>query len=414
MARPWEFQLPTRVVFGRGALRRLGDVVRPFGSSALVVGYREAPALEEAYARAARFLEKSGIATRWFRRIDADPDADLPAEGALQAREIGADVVVALGGGSVIDAAKAIAALARTEGRLWDYTDANPQSRPLAEALPLVAVPTTAGTGSEVSSVAVLTYHGVGPRPEWPLKAAVYGPAIVPRVALVDPDLAAGSPPLLTAACGADALGHAIESITSRRANPIASTLAAQAVRLIVAHLPRAAADPADPGPREPLALAATLAGVAFNQSGVTVSHAIAEALGALLEIPHGLAVAIATPLCLRYNAEPCVAQYAELADALGLSAALPEEKAAGFVDAITGLLYSVGLPDHAAIPPDAPDDLADRLVENAIAGSSAAITLNPRKTDAAALKRLFQQALKARDKAPGKAGWTAQRCQPD
>ncbi len=396
MARLWEFQLPTRVVFGRGALRRLGEVVRPLGSSALVVGYRDAPALEEIYARAARFLEKSGIAARWFRRIDADPDADLPAEGAVLAREIGADVVVALGGGSVIDAAKAIAALVRAEGRLWDYTDANPQSRPLSEALPLVAVPTTAGTGSEVSSVAVLTYRGVGPRPEWPLKAAVYGPAIAPRVALVDPELAAGSPPLLTAACGADALGHAVESITSRRASPIASTLAARAIQLIVAHLPRAVADPADPGPRGPLALAATLAGAAFNQSGVTVGHAIAEALGAILEIPHGQAVAIATPLCLRYNAEPCVAQHAELADALGLAAASPEEKAARFVTTITGLLSSVGLPDRAALPPDAPGDLPDRLVESALAGSSAAITLNPRKTDAAALRRLFQQVLEA------------------
>ncbi len=132
MPRLWEFQLPTRVAFGRGALRRLGEVVRPLGSSALVVGYRDAPALEEAYARAAKFLDKSGVAARWFRRIDAEPDAELPVEGALLAREIGADVVVALGGGSVIDAAKAIAAVARGEGRLWDYTDANPQSRPIA------------------------------------------------------------------------------------------------------------------------------------------------------------------------------------------------------------------------------------------------------------------------------------------
>jgi len=399
MARPWEFQLPTRVVFGRGALRRLGDVVRPLGSSALLVGYRDAPALEETYARAARFLEKSGIAARWFRRVETDPDAELPVEGALQARKMGTDVVVALGGGSVIDAAKAIAAWARTEGCLWDYTDANPQSRPIAEALPLVAVPTTAGTGSEASGVAVLTYRGVGPRPEWPLKAAVYGPAIVPKAALVDPDLAVGSPPSLTASCGADALGHAIESYTSRQANPIASTLAARAVRSIVEHLPRAVAEPANPEPREPLALAATLAGAAFNQSGVTVGHAIAHALGALLAVPHGLAVAIATPLCLRYNAEQCVAQYAELADALGLAAASLEEKAGRFVATITGLLSSVGLPDHAAIPPDAPGDLPDRLVENAIASTSAAITLNPRKTDAGALKQLFQLALQPREK---------------
>ena len=120
---------------------------------------------------------------------------------------------------------------------------------------------------------------------------------------------------------------------------------------------------------------------------------------GALLDIPHGLAVAIATPVNLCYNAEQCVAQYAELADALGLSRDSPERKAAAFVDAITGLLQSVGLPDHAAIPPNAPDDLLDRLVENALAGTSVAVTLNPRKTDAAALKQLFQLALQPREK---------------
>ncbi len=394
MPRFWEFQLPTRVVFGPGSLRRLGPCAREFGQSALLVGYRHAPELEDAYERAARLLEKAGLRVTVFREVDGDPDAALPEIGARRAVEAGAEVVVALGGGSALDAAKGIAALARMGGRVWDYTDANRQARPVTDALPLVAVPTTAGTGSEVTSAAVFQHRGVGSRPELPLKATAIGPALVPRVALVDPELAVGTPPALTAACGADALGHAIEAFISRQANPMASTLAARAVALIVENLPRAVENPSDPQPREPLALAATLAGAALNSAGVTVTHAIAHALGALLHVPHGVAVALATPLNLRYNAEACAAQYAELADVLHLAGNSPEDRAASFVEKIISLLHSLGLPDRVSVPPDAPPDLLDQLVQNAMESTSIALTLNPRKVDAAALRGLLEAVL--------------------
>jgi alcohol dehydrogenase class IV len=327
MLRTWEFQLPTRVQFGRGGLRKLGQVAREFGQSALLVGYRDRTGLEETYARAAQSLRDAGVAVTEFFDVPCDPEADLPLEGVRRMRDSGAELVVGLGGGSVIDAAKGAAALARMGGNLWDYTGANKSSRPITEAAPLVAVPTTAGTGSEVTAVAVFTHHGVASIADMPLKASVSGPAIRPRVALVDPDLAVGSPPPLTAACGADALGHAIEACTSRQANPISSALAGQAVGLIVRHLRRAVENPADPAPREPLALAATLAGAAFSAAGVVVTHAIAQALGGLLHVPHGVGVAIATPANLRFNAECCVQQYCELARYCGIAADSPERR---------------------------------------------------------------------------------------
>ena len=392
MPRNWDFQLPTRIRFGRGGLRKLGDVVAEFGRSAFLVGYRDRTGLEDVYARAARSLGKAGIAVAEFFEVPTDPEAELGLEGARRLNEAGADVVVGLGGGSVIDAAKGIAALGRMGGNLWDYTSANPESRPITEALPLVAVPTTAGTGTEVTAVAVFTHHGVSSIADMPLKASVSGPAIRPAVALVDPDLTVGSPPALTAACGADALGHAIEACLSRRANPVSSLLAGRAVGLIVAKLGQAVERPDDPAPREPLALAATLAGAAFSVAGVVVPHAISQALGGLLHVPHGLGVAIATPLSLRYNAERCVDQYAELAGFCGISSDSARRQAAAFVDCIVDLLRSVGIPERVDVPPNAPDDLIDRLVRNARASTPVPITLNPRKIDDGVLAEMFRE----------------------
>lgn len=394
MLRTWEFQMSTRVLFGRGLLRKLGDVAQEFGKSALLVGYAKPGELEEAYGRATIALRDAGLTVTRFMCVSSDPDADLIVEGIQQAHDARADLVVGLGGGSVIDAAKAIAAVVRMGGSPWDYTTANKQCRPVTQAVPLIAVPTTAGTGTEVSAAAVLTYHGVGLVPQLPLKAALFGPALCPRVALVDPELTVGSPPLLTAASGADALGHAIEACISRRANPISSTLGARAVALIVGNLRRAVENPLDSEPREALALAATLAGAAFNEAGVVVTHAIAHALGALLNTPHSLGVAAATPVNLRFNAERCVEPLAELAAACGISASSPELQAAAFVERIVALLRSVGLPERIPVPADAPPDLLDRLVRNAQESSPGSITFNPRKVTDAALRELFREVL--------------------
>ncbi|MFH1924577.1 MAG: iron-containing alcohol dehydrogenase [Planctomycetota bacterium] len=394
MLRNWMFQLPTRIEFGRGGLRKLGEIAGEFGKSAFLVGYDDRAGLEATYARATQALRDAGMTVTEFFHVPPDPEAELALEGARRLKHAGADVVIGLGGGSVIDAAKGIAALARMEGNLWDYTGANPSGRPITDAAPLVAVPTTAGTGTEVSAVAVFTHHGVASTADMPLKASVSGPAIRPKVALVDPDLAVGSPPGLTAACGADALGHAIEACMSRKANPISSTLAGRAVGLIVENLQRAVDEPDDPAPREPLALAATLAGAAFSVAGVVVPHAIAQALGGLLHVPHGLGVALATPVNLRFNAECCGREYGELADFCGITGDSAEEKAARFVDCVLELLRAVGLPDRVEVPSDAPPDLIQKLVQNARESTPVPITLNPRKIDDAALEEMFREVL--------------------
>jgi alcohol dehydrogenase class IV len=397
--RPWEFQLSTRIHFGRGLLRKLGELTAPLGKSALLVGYRAPGRLQDSYDRAAAVLKKSGVAVARFAEVEPEPDARLVAQGVEALRLSGATVVIGLGGGSVIDVAKAIALVAASGGEVSEYFLGNPAARPLTAALPLVAVPTTAGTGSEVSDIAVLKNKGknkgVGSlcwevEQRLPIPLFVYGLAIRPQLAVVDSDLAVGSPPALTAACGADALGHAIEACVSRRCGPLATLLGGQAVALLSKHLPQAVAQPDDPQPREPLALAATLAGMAFTASSVVAAHAVAQALGVFFDLPHGELVAIATPPVLRYNLPACIEPYCQLAAGCGLTAANPEALAERFVEHISDLLCRLGLPDSVQAPADAPADLTDRLVQSVLQGARGPITLNPCRLDEAALAALF------------------------
>lgn len=395
MLTSWEFQIPTRIRFGRGELAALGTEAAQLGRRAMLVGYRDRTGLEQTFDRATETLEAAGIDVTPFFEIPPDPDATLVAEGAKIATEAEVDVVVGLGGGSAIDAAKGVAALVRMGGSLWDYTGANPESRQVDDALPVIAVPTTAGTGSEVSRVAVFTHDDVGSIDGCPIKASVSGLAIHPRVALVDPDLTIGSPSSLTAACGADALGHATESCMSRRSSPLSSLIAGHAVGLIVANLECAVKAPDDPEPREALSLAATLAGVAFSAAGVTMTHAIAQAMGGVLHIPHGVGVAIGTPVNLRYNAQVCTETYARLADCCSISGDTTKLKADAFVTRVENLLQSVGLPDQIEQPVDAPDDLAARLARNAIESTPVPLQLNPREVDEQSLVEIFGQLLR-------------------
>ena len=390
----WEFQMPTQIQFGRGGLRKLGKTAGQFGGKAMLVGYDDRTGLEETYARAAKSLGEAGLSVTEFFEIPPDPDAELAVKGGRQAIAAEVDVIVGLGGGSVIDAAKGIAAMAKMDGSPWDYAGTNPDFKPITDAVPLIAVPTTAGTGSELTAFAVFNHHGVGSLPGIPLKASITGPAILPKVALVDPDLTLGSPARLTAACGADALGHAVEACMSRRANPVSSALAGRAVGLIVKHLPRAVENPDDPEPREPLMLASTMAGAAFANASVVMTHSIAQALGAMLHTPHGVGIAAGTPLVLRYNFEQCLDVYCVLAHYCGIMADSPEQQAQRFVEHITEMLESIGLPGRIKVPDDAPDDLAAKLARNAFEGTLKPLQWNPRDIDQPTLKEMFEELL--------------------
>lgn len=391
MLRQWEFHQPTRILFGPGTVAKLAEVAQPFGNRALVIGYRQPGALQPAYDQALQGLREAGLTAQPCFEITSEPPAQEIEDAAATARRFQADMVVGIGGGSILDAAKAVALLARNTDPLESFFLSASSPKPVAEALPVVAVPTTAGTGSEVTDIAVVGYcdsQGVA------AKASIFGPAIRPKAALLDPDLTMHCPPGVTAACAADALAHAIEACLCRRASPMSSLVAAEAVQRISESLPRAIAAPDDPEPRQSLLLAAALAGMAISSAGVTAAHAVAHALGAILKVPHAEAVAATTPIMLRHNLPACREQYALLARSCGLVQDDPEQLPERFIEHITGLLRSAGLPQRVTVRDERPVGLVDQLVANAFTHTRIPITLNPARINQAAMAKLFEEVL--------------------
>lgn len=385
MIRNWQFSFPSRIQFGRGLLRRVGLAAQPFGAQAMLVGYADNAGPPGALATAEKALTDAKLAVIPFAAVEGEPTAALVEQGAQLARAQGADVVVAVGGGSVIDAAKGIALLARSAGALPDYADTTPNRKPAADAIPIVAAPTTAGTGAEATQVAVFSHQGA--------KISITAPALRPAVALVDPDLSSACDPQTTAACGADALAHAMEACMSRAAQPVSTALAFQAIELVVGRLPAALAKPDDREARDALAVAAALAGMALNESGVTLTHSVAHALGAMLHLPHGLCVARATPLNLRVNRSACEGLYARWARLCGLQGPTAAALADAWIDRIDGLLGEAGLlgplPRSSAAPETTSWDRrqwAAELARCAFQTTPTPLRLNPAPIDEPAL----------------------------
>lgn len=385
MIRNWQFTFPSRVQFGRGTLRRVGLAAQPFGSRAMLVGYAGNAGPAGAMATAEKALADAKLAVIPYPAVVSEPTVEIVENGANIARTERVDVVVAVGGGSVIDAAKGIALLARSAGALADYADTTPNRKPAADAIPVVAVPTTAGTGAEATQVAVFSHQGV--------KISITAPALRPAVALIDPDLSAACDAVTTAACGADALAHAMEACMSRAAQPVSTALAFQAIELVVGQLPVALAEPGNREARDAMAVAATLAGMALNESGVTLTHSVAHALGALLHLPHGLCVARATPLNLRVNRSVCENLYARWARLCGLHGENTAALADAWIARIDGLLREAGLLDPLPRDLAAPETTtwsrerwAAELARCAFQTTPTPLRLNPAPIDEAAL----------------------------
>jgi alcohol dehydrogenase len=299
-----------------------------------------------------------------FSDVVPDSGVHVVDAGAAFARERGADCIVSVGGGSAIDTAKGIAIVLKEGGSLRDYEGFQVLKRPQT---PHVAIPTTAGTGSEVTYVAVIKDHEAHQK----LLFGDYN--IIPNTALLDPDLTVGLPPLLTAATGMDAMSHAVESIHSQQNEPIADGLALHAIRLIAEFLPRAVADGKDLVARGQMLIASNMAGAAFSNAQVGLVHAIAHTVGARYGIHHGLANSIVMPHVVRFNAAEVAGAYRPIAGAFGVATdGLSDEACAETVarrlselSARTGLpqtLSSQGVPE-SALPDLAEATLADASI---------------------------------------------------
>ncbi len=286
----FSFFSPLEVRFGRGRLTELGQVAAQWGGRCLLVTGRASLSAANRLADVEGALAAAGLSwVRW--EVGGEPDVETVDAGVELARRERCDVVVAVGGGSALDAGKAIAAVAANGGSALDYMEVIGAGRPLARpGLPVVAVPTTAGTGAEVTRNAVL-----GHRPSR-RKASLRSPHLLPRAALVDPSLTDSLPPALTAASGLDCLTQLVEAYLSRGANPFSDVLALDGVRRAAAALPRAHRDPGDAAARDAMALAALESGLALGSGGLGAVHGISGPLGGAFPVPHGFACAALLP----------------------------------------------------------------------------------------------------------------------
>ena len=284
----FEFATATRILFGEGTAASLPDLAHTFGSRPLVV-------TGASRDRAAALIE--ALSAETFA-LAGEPTIELVREGACHIQQTGCDVVISIGGGSVIDAGKAIAALATNGGDPLEFLEVIGKGRPISRApLPFIAVPTTAGTGSEVTRNAVLgsPAHGV--------KASLRSPLMLPRVAVVDPELTYGLPPEITAFTGLDALTQLIEPYVSARANPLVDALCIEGIRRVGGALRVAYHDGADREARRDMALASLFGGLALANAGLGLVHGFAAPLGGGWKAPHGALCAALLPHGMTANA---------------------------------------------------------------------------------------------------------------
>jgi alcohol dehydrogenase class IV len=305
----FDYFQPTEILFGRGRLDEVGQVIARYGKRCLLVTVpaASAPAFAPLFDRVMHCLAESDVAAEHFDGVVPNPTTNCITAGAEMAKGFRADVVLGVGGGSSMDTAKAIAVEATHPGTAWDYrwfSDTQPTDR----TLPVVAVTTTSGTGSEVTQVAVLT------NPEERDKSAIYNSIIYPKVAIVDPELTVTVPRHVTASTGFDVFCHAFESYLHVNASPYTDTLALEAIRLVAKHLPTVVEDGSDIEGREALAWANTLAGLCIANAGVTLPHGIGMTIGGFCpQVMHGESLAVTYPEFTRYTSPYAVQKFATM-----------------------------------------------------------------------------------------------------
>ncbi|TBL73368.1 iron-containing alcohol dehydrogenase [Paenibacillus thalictri] len=304
----YHLYMPKAVTYGAGSFARVGLHARTFGKKALIVSD---PVMERmgAVAECKLILQGQAVEYAQYLGVDKEPTDVHVAEALAVCRQEQCDVIVALGGGSCIDTAKAVAVLMTNEGPIGDYV--NNKKTFAADPLPLIAVPTTAGTGSEVTKVTVII------NTQTEVKMMISHPQLMPAVAVVDPMLTLSCPPPITAATGVDALCHAIEAYISRKAHPLTDLYALKAASLIAGNMLRAYRDGNDVEARSQMALGSMLAGTAFSNASVTLVHGMSRPVGALFHVPHGLSNAMLLPAVLEFTKDSALDRLAEVGSAI-------------------------------------------------------------------------------------------------
>ena len=380
------FRMPTKVMFGVGALRKVPGLCREQGYSRIFVvtgstSTSKSPQLQELLAE----LADLSIATQVFSEVEADPSIETVDRGAAALGAFGTDAVIAFGGGSPMDAAKSMSLVSANGGSIADYMRAKKTFT--KRGVPLICVPTTAGTGSEVTASAVTTDKATKE------KIGIGHDFQMPAYAVIDPLVQVSMPPAVTAATGMDALTHAIESYVALKANPISDGMALTAIRLIAENLRQACANGENLEARSNMALASLIAGISFTNAGLGAVHGIAHPVGAQYGISHGAANGIILPYVMEYCLMANYPKFREIAIAMGEDVAgLSARDAAVYaVAAVEELKQDLGIPatlaevgvPAAALEPIVKDAVTFRLLPN-----------SPRRLNADDLRIIVSQAL--------------------
>jgi alcohol dehydrogenase class IV len=295
---------PTEIVFGAGKLKEVGKIAHRYGKACLLVTTRRGGSAGGYSARVIASLQAEGVKVTHFDGVAPNPTTDAVTRGAEMARKCKAELIIGLGGGSSMDAAKAIAVEAVHEGKAWDYLFF--KKAPAEKTLPIIAITTTSGTGSQTTPCAVITNTHEHD------KSALWNPILYPKVAIVDPELMLSMPAEVTAMTGFDAFCHSFEAYISQGTNPYVETIALSAIRLIAQNLPDARNDGSNVAAREAMAWADTLAGLAIASGGVTLPHGLGMQIGGHCpQIAHGQALAALYPEFMRFTWEHAVSKFA-------------------------------------------------------------------------------------------------------
>jgi alcohol dehydrogenase class IV len=372
------------IIFGRGSLSQIGDSALRIGASKVFLVSDDGVIKAGWVERALHYLQAAGLETEIFSSLTTNPKDFEIVEGTRRYLESGCDAIVAVGGGSPTDVAKAIAILATNGGKLRDYEGINKISHPLP---PMVIAPSTAGAGSEVSQFAIIVDT------ERKLKMSIISKSLVPDIAIVDPELLQTKDALLAAATGLDALTHGIESYVSLAATPLTDVHALKAIQLISRNLPQAVADRSDIEANTNMAMASLTAGLAFSNAILGATHAMTHQVDGLIDMHHGETNAAILPHVMEFNLPTCPARFREIAVAMGEDVGgLDEAAAAGrSIEAVRALIGKIGLAKGLG-EIGLKEQFIPQLSRNAM--KDACLVTNPRSASSKEIEAIFRKAM--------------------
>ena len=331
-----EFIVPGQIVTGAGALDMAAGTLGNLGKKALIVTDEMMIRLGNC-ARVEEALKSQKVDYAVFSGVTGEPTDKMVEAGLKAYKESGCDFLVGLGGGSALDSMKAVGVLARYEGKISDFMGKVIE----VDMPPMAAIPTTAGTGSEATQFTIITDT------EKDIKMLLKGKCLMPGLAIIDPQFTMTAPPKITASTGLDALCHAVEAYTSRKAQAMSDTFALSAVKRIFAHLPAAFHDGGNEEARVEMSVAALEAGIAFNNASVTLIHGMSRPIGALFHVPHGLSNAMLMKVCLTFALPGAYGRFAQLGRAIGAAESQDSDQVAArkFLSALSALTSELETP---------------------------------------------------------------------